>query len=932
MTPEQWSRVKDIFNSALEQEPEQRVAFVAEASEGDDSVRAEVERLLHAHLQSGRFIEHPAASTLLSGRVIGHYEIGQLIGSGGMGHVYAAHDTELGREVALKVASFDGEDAQARLRREAQHASRLSHPHICQIYDVGRADGQLFVVMELVPGRLLADVVRDGSLATADARQYGIEIADALAHAHEHGVTHRDLKSTNVMITPKRGAKVLDFGLARTLDSHQIDALTQSQRSLTGEGMIAGTLPYLAPELLRGQRGDERSDIWAFGVLLYEMVAGGRRPFTGETGFEVSAAILHQPPPALPGSVPAAMRAIVRKCLEKNPGDRYQRAADVQLAFEAMEKDAAEPYESTGDLVRDPKSILEVGSRETAPGPVRARSTSRRVVLMAVAVTLIAAVASAAWWWRSRSVAGAAAGREQRPLVVVRPFTSLSPDPKESYFAAGMTEEIHGQLSQVASLRLLSRNGLDDYKNDVARAVRDLGVRNFVDGSIRVEGNRVRVNAELVDASTRQTVWSNQYDRELADVLAVQSDIAQQIARSLHASLSPREQTRLAHRPTQHLDAYRLVLQANEMNTFDRAQTLEAIGLLRKALEIDPAYAQAQAQIAYRLTFLGQLDDPAHLDRAVAEAQAALRIDPQMPQAHFTLASVYMHLGREAAARQAFLRTLELNPNHTSAMFNFSVLEVWFGRFDEATYWGRRGFGLSGKRANDFYHLLGPLLSIRADVEARRWLEEAERRFPTFVRLQMLLAQLELLEGQADKAVLRTKEALARNPRNEEVRVHLADMAFLADAPDLESYIEPLMERSAATSITVAETIRLRYAYVLARRGELAKAAAQGAEAEKVARDRIAAGNQGPGLKIELAAAAVLRKDRQTALDWLERAVEGGYREYAQIERDPILAELLSEPRYRQAIDRMRRDVDAQRARAGERGLLDVTNLFEPIK
>ena len=222
-----------------------------------------------------------------------------------MGRVYAARDTELGREVALKVASLDSPDAQARLRREAQHASRLSHPHICHIYDVGRDDGQLFIVMELVHGRSLADVIREGPLSIADASRYGSEIADALAHAHERGVTHRDLKSTNVMITA-RGAKVLDFGLARILDTHQIDALSHSQRSLTAEGMIAGTLPYMAPELLRGERGDQRADIWALGVLLYEMV-GGRRPFTGGTGFELSAAILHQPAEPLPPAVPAPM-------------------------------------------------------------------------------------------------------------------------------------------------------------------------------------------------------------------------------------------------------------------------------------------------------------------------------------------------------------------------------------------------------------------------------------------------------------------------------------------------------------------------------------------------------------------------------------------------------------------------------------------------
>lgn len=335
MNSEQWSRVKEVFNAALEHDAGARRAYVAAAAADDDSVRAEVDRLLDAQLESTGFIEQPAATTLLSGRVISHYEIGRLIGSGGMGHVYAARDTELGREVALKVASFGTEDAQTRLRREAQHASRLSHPHICHIYDVGRADGQLFVVMELVKGQSLADLVRGGSLSIANARRYAIEIADALAHAHEHGVTHRDLKSTNVMITPTRGAKVLDFGLARMLDTHQIDALSHSQRSLTDEGLIAGTLPYMAPELLRGQRGDQRSDIWALGVLLHEMVSG-RRPFTGATGFEVSAGILHQEPEPLPASMPASMRAIIQRCLEKDPAKRYQQAADVHVALQEM--------------------------------------------------------------------------------------------------------------------------------------------------------------------------------------------------------------------------------------------------------------------------------------------------------------------------------------------------------------------------------------------------------------------------------------------------------------------------------------------------------------------------------------------------------------------------------------------------------------------
>jgi tetratricopeptide (TPR) repeat protein/predicted Ser/Thr protein kinase len=369
MTPERWARVKEVFQAALEQEAERRTAFIADATAGDEPLRAEVERLLAADRHAAHFIETPAAAMLLSGHVISHYEIGQLLGSGGMGQVYAARDTDLGREVALKVASLHSPDAQARLKREAQHASRLSHPNICHIYEVGRADGQPFVVMERVHGRSLADVINEGPLPIGTATRYGIEIADALAHAHERGVTHRDLKSTNVMVTT-RGVKVLDFGLAKILDTHEIDALSQSHRSLTSAGMIPGTLPYMAPELLRGQRGDQRADIWALGVLLHEMVSG-RRPFTGATGFELSAAILHQLPEPLPPAVPEALAAIIRRCLAKNPDERYQQAADVHRALEDLK-------DGTGAV--------------RIPTPSRAMRIAMTVLVVAIAIVVVRTV------------------------------------------------------------------------------------------------------------------------------------------------------------------------------------------------------------------------------------------------------------------------------------------------------------------------------------------------------------------------------------------------------------------------------------------------------------------------------------------------------------------------------------------------------------
>jgi serine/threonine protein kinase len=856
---------------------------------------------------------------LAPGSRLGPYVLHSLIGAGGMGEVYRAEDSRLGRTVAIKVLRPDlaTPDRVARFEQEARAASSLNHPNILTIHDVGREGDVAYFATEWVDGQTIRALLTHGPVPLRRAIALAHQVAEGLAKAHAAGIVHRDLKPENVMVTADGLAKIVDFGIAKltagtaaSAGADEAKAATVT-RAETAFGSVLGTAGYMSPEQASGRAVDYRSDQFSLGLLIYELVTRTRPFERASTAQSLAATIDEEPAPieTLRADVPPHLAAVVARCLAKDPAERY---------------------ESTGDLARDLKSIFGTASQHHAAAP-RSRSLSRRAAVIAAAVVLLAAAVGVARWMRSQPAAETA--ERGRPLIVVRPFTSLSPDPAQGYFAAGITDEIRGQLSQVSSLRLLSRNGLDAYKDDVARAVRELGVGNFVDGSIRVDGNRVRVSAELVDASNQQTLWSNQYDRDLADVLAVQSEIATQIVRSLHTSLSPSEQTLLEKRPTEHLEAYALAVQANQLGMFDRAQNLQAIGMYRKALALDPKYADARSRLAYRLMMMGYTyGDPADIDKGVAEAEAALSIDPLRPNTYFVLGSGYGIQGRYEHSRQAFLRALELDPNNTSAMNNFSVLEGYFGRLDDSAYWGRRSFGLSGKRGNDFYHLIIPLLSLRSDAETRTLLAEAERRFPTFARVQILFSLLELFEGDVDRAVARTTAVVARNPKNEEVRIHGADMAFLADSPDLESHIEPLMEHSASTYLTVAETVRLRYAFVLARRGESAKAAAQVAEAERVARERIDKGNQTPALRIELAAAAVLRKDRGAALEWLERAHQGGYREYAQIERDPILAELRSEPRYRAVVEAMRRDVDAQRARARERGLRDIAGVLTPAR
>lgn len=284
--------------------------------------------------------------------------------------------------------------------------------------------------------------------------------------------------------------------------------------------------------------------------------------------------------------------------------------------------------------------------------------------------------------------------------------------------------------------------------------------------------------------------------------------------------------------------------------------------------------------------------------------------------------------GLNAQARQAFLRSLELDPNNTSAMANFSIQEMMHGRLDEGAYWGRRMFLLSGRRCNDFYHLIVPLLNLRADREGRILLEEGERLAPAFARVQMMLYVLDLFEGHVDRAVSRADAVVAAQPQNEEVKFFRADLAFLLDAPDLEKWLAPLMERGASNSLWVAETVRMRYAYALARSGDMMKAAALIDEAERIAREKIAAGNETPSLRVDLAAAAAMRKDSNSAVEWLERAVDEGYRDYDFIQRDPLFRSYLGDHnRLAGLIDRMRRDVEAQRERARERGLLELDAL-----
>jgi tetratricopeptide (TPR) repeat protein len=361
----------------------------------------------------------------------------------------------------------------------------------------------------------------------------------------------------------------------------------------------------------------------------------------------------------------------------------------------------------------------------------------------------------------------------------------------------------------------------------------------------------------------------------------------------------------------------------------DRGRNHEAIALLRKALDLDPGFAAAQARLAYRIFFLGYYDDPKYLDEAISLAQAAASLDPALATAQFALGSAYSQKGLGDQARLSFLRALELDPNHSGSMSNLSIHENHFGRLDESLYWARRAWALSAKSGNDYYHVGVPLVSLRDDDMTAAWLRQGEQRFPAEPRIQIQLTALELLRGRDAEALARVRRAAGQSPTNEELKSALGDLSFLLGTKDAVPLARVAFETAPdiASGWLAFETMRTRYAFLLKKAGETAEATRLGDEAAAKARRQLDGGSQSPFLMIELAAIQMVKDDPDGAIGWLDQAYKKGFREYGYLERDTVFTPLVGTSRFRQLLQQMQGDVTTMRQRARDRGLMDLGKL-----
>ena len=602
------------------------------------------------------------------GQTVTHYRILEKLGGGGMGVVYKAEDTKLGRLVALKFLPdelFQDRYAVERFRQEARAASALNHPYICTIHDIDEHEGRQFIVMELLEGQTLKHRIAGRPMEIEQVAKLGIQIAEALESTHAKGIVHRDIKPANIFVMDSKQAKVLDFGLAKLL--RPVSELTLTE-AFTEPQSAGGTLPYMAPEQLRGQEVDSRTDIYALGVVLYEMTTG-QRPFRDELPTQLSDAILHRPPPPPRRSnlsLPPKLEDIILKCLEKDPENRYQSAREVAVDLRRLS---------------DPTTVA------VRVSPSRSR---HGVIAAVISFVLVAGVIAGlnVGKWRQR-LFRTSPGRIES--LAVLPLENLSGDSQQDYFADGMTEAVITEVAQISELKVTSRTSMMQYKHTkkpLRQIAKELGVDAVLEGAVQRSGGKVAITAQLIEGATDRHLWAKSYEREMSDVLVLEREVAQNVAEEVGVKLGASQQEYIAAaRPVDPEAHENYLLGIHYLRSGTREGTEKAIEYFQTAIAKDSHDALSYAGLAgaYRGLSSLYMAPLEAMPKAKAAAVKALELDETLAESHASLGVLKLFYDWDwPGAEKEFRRALELNPSLVEAHLGEATYLASLGRFDDA--------------------------------------------------------------------------------------------------------------------------------------------------------------------------------------------------------------------------------------------------------
>src|SRR5205809_1945943 len=764
MKAARWKKVIDLFQSAIERAPEERAAFLDEACHDDEDMRREVESLLTSHERAENFIEVPAfevapelatndSANALVGKLIGHYRIESLIGVGGMGEVYLARDERLGRKAALKLLpdSLTTDETQlSRFKNEARTASSLNHPNILTVYEIGTEGNRQFIATEFIEGITVRASLACGRINLHAALEIAVQVASALAAAHEAGVVHRDIKPENIMLRPDGYAKVLDFGIAkltegRLTSDHHESATTAALQ--TRPGLVLGTARYMSPEQARGQKVDARTDIWSLGVVLYEMV-GGSPPFHGETPSDCIASILTTDPPPLSDvlpDVPLKLESILQKALRKNSDERYQTIKEMLADLRILK----------GELEAE-RSLPQTKARaESIVSKIRRH---KRGVLLTLAAALLATAAVAYSFF---FVAPAPLPNEKS--IAVLPFENLSEEKSNAYFTDGIQDEILTRLSKIADLKVISRTSTQRYKKTSqkpSKIANQLGVANLLEGSVQKTNDQVRVNVQLIRAADDSHLWAETFDRTLTDIFSVESEVAKAIADQLRAHLSGREEQVIAARPTDNAEAYDAYLRglSYTLKTGNSpANTLAAQKYLQEAVRLDSKFALSWALLSY-VDALGYLTLTLQPTVALREetgqaAETALTLQPNLGEAIMARGYYYYACLKDYdAAVRYFEQARQFLPNSSQIPESLAYVTRRRGEWERSEAYFNEAERLDPRDTLLLVEHAYSYISVRRFPEALRKLEQVLDITPDDVDALALKASIAQAEGDLPRA------------------------------------------------------------------------------------------------------------------------------------------------------------------------------------